>query len=104
MIPKRDTPEAIEERDAARTKYARFSNRAAGKRKVFEVLALVLIGLILNIYFFYLGKWTLRTPDWGGFWFFTICLWVLVTVGIVRVLRKPNHETDKRNLSVQDRL
>jgi hypothetical protein len=89
MIPKRETPEAIEERGTTTsTKYARFSGRAIGKRKVFEALALVLIGLILNIYAFYEGKWVVGTPIWGGFWVFTIFIWVWVIVGIVRVLRK----------------
>jgi hypothetical protein len=103
MIPKRETPEAIEERRTGSTEYSRLSNRAMGKRKVVEVLIAVLIGLMLNIYLFYLGKWTLEEPIWGGFWFFTICIWIWVVVAIVRVLRRPNHETDKRNPSVQDR-
>jgi hypothetical protein len=88
MIPKRETPEAIAERGTGSTKYARLSNHAMGKRKVIEVLVLVLIGLMYNIYIFYIGKWTLRAPIWGGFWFFTICIWVVVIVGIVQVLRK----------------
>ena len=99
MIHKRETPEASEERGTGGTKYSRLSNRATGKRKVVEVLIAVLIGLMLNVYLFYLGKWTLEEPIWGGFWFFTICIWVVVIVGIVRVLRRPNHQTDKRNPS-----
>src|SRR5277367_4316647 len=101
MIPKRATPESIEERGTGSTKSARLSNRAMGKRKVIEVLVLALIGLILNIYIFYLGKWMLRAPIWGGFWFCTICIWVLVIVGIVQVLRRSNDKTDKRNPSGQ---
>jgi hypothetical protein len=100
MISKRETPEAIEERGTGSTKYARLSNRAMGKRRTVEVLIAVLIGLMLNIYLFYLGKWTLEEPIWGGFWFFTICIWVWVVVAIVRVFRRPNHETDKCNPSV----
>jgi hypothetical protein len=88
MIPKLEKPEAIEERGTGSTKYARLSNRAMGKHKVIEVLIVVLIGLMFNIYVFYLGKWTLRAPIWGGFWVFTIFIWVWVIVGIVRVLRK----------------
>ena len=95
MIPKRDTPEAIEERGTGSTKYARLSSRAKGKRKIIEVLALVLIALMLPIYAFYHAKLVLGTPIWGGFWAFTILIGVWLIVGVVRVLRKNNHETDK---------
>ncbi|SRR5208283_2446947 len=103
MIPKRETLEANEERDTRSTKDARLSSRAIGKRKIIEVLALVLIALLLPIYALFEAKLVLGTPIWGGFWAFTIFIGVWLIVGVVRVLKKTNHETDKRNPSVQER-
>ena len=103
MITKRETPEAIEERDATSTEDARLSSRAMGKRKIIEVLALVLIALMLPIYAFFEAKLVLRTPIGGGFWAFAIFIGVWLIVGVVRVLKKTNHEADKRNPTVQGR-
>ena len=88
MIPKRKAPEAIEERGTGSTRYVRPSSRAMGKRKVIEVLSLVLIALILAIYFFYEGRWVVGTSIWYGFWAFTIFIGLWLIVGVVRVLRK----------------
>ena len=101
MIPKWETPEAAEERGTGSTKHARLSNRSDGKRKIIEVLGFVLVALMLPIYAFYRAK--LAVGTWFGFWALTIFMGVWLILGVSRVLRKTNHETDKRNPSVQDR-
>lgn len=103
MIPKRDATEDIDERGIGSIKYARLSRRANGKRKIINVLALVLIALMLSIYAFYHAKLVLGTPIWGGFWAFTIFIAVWLITGVVRILRQTDRETDKRTPSVQDR-
>jgi hypothetical protein len=103
MIPERNISEAIEEPETASTECARLSSGPKGERKIIGVLALVLIALVLPVYAFYQAKLVLGRGIWGGFWALTIYIGVWLIVGVVRVLRKTNHETDKRNTSVQDR-
>lgn len=101
MVPK--TPEAIGERGTDSTKHTRLSSRAKEKRKVIEVLAVVLAALMALVYASYQSKLVLGRPIERGFWAFTIFIGIWLIIGVVQVLRKTNHGTDKRNPSVQDR-
>jgi hypothetical protein len=97
MIPKRETPEAIEERGTASTKDARFSSRAMGKRKIIGGVFLLVFSLIITIVQAKLcagvwrsefcSFWSINGP-WGLFWVIVIFIGVLLIAAIVRALRK----------------
>jgi len=110
MIPKRETPEAIEDCDTASTKCARPSSRSMGNHKVIGGIFLLLLSLIITIVQAKLcagvwrgefcSFWSINGP-WGMFWAIMIFVGVLLIAAIVRALRKSlNHETDEHNPSV----
>jgi hypothetical protein len=93
MIPKRETPDAIEERRIGSTKDARGSGRAMGKRKVIGVSLLVLGALIVNIISFSQSGLVRSggagiTGTWVGFLAIPIFTGACLITAIVRVLRK----------------
>ncbi len=97
MVPKRETPEAIEERSTGSTKYARLSSRAMGKRKVIGGVFLLVLSLIITIVQAKLcagvwssefcSFWSINGP-WGLFWVIMIFIGVLLIAAIVRALRR----------------
>jgi hypothetical protein len=87
MVPKRETPEAIEERSSGYRNYPRWGN-SVRKRKVIGVFIVVLCAVVLITGQFYVDKMIWGPRLWEVFWVFPILIGVWLIVGAVRVFRK----------------
>lgn len=87
MTLKRETSEALEQRDVGNGRDAH-SHGAILRRRIMAVLLAVLCALIITIYFYHRSAYLRSAGDWRWFWVGEVFIGVWFIFAVVKVFRK----------------